>query len=940
MYTVCSRGNIRFYWCAALVTVLLAEFAIAGSQWVQFVEQTSQRVVADAAVSTGDSREKDFTWGDVDKDGDIDLISVRKQPFSTAGRYRNVLFMNEAGLLVDRTVEYASAADDGGQGFLDETNDRDVQLADLNGDSWLDIITATTYGEGLAKTISHPRVYINLKNNALGAWQGFRYEEARFPQLPSTPTFCDVGVGDVDDDGDLDLYFADYGDLEDRLLINNGSGHFEDQTESRVTSWLTDASFSTTAEIADLNLDGYADIIKNASLSPYEVRISYNDPSNVGYFDVLNGGLGSGSTYFFSVGNLNNDEWPDMVVVADGSDFYHIGEGVDGSGRATFSQTPLPQSEGIGGSSLIADLDMDGWNDVLVSDVDVDFCCCGFETDTFRNSGGSSPVLTREFGVPWNNVSAYDFAVFDINGDSLNDVVLGGCDGLRVYINATVSVQFDVVGGAPNALAPETETEVLVNVSSEFGDVVPSTVRQHVSVDGGFFVESVLVSLGDGSYRATLPALNCPSAANYYFSAEATNGATYTNPFDAPNVTYSALVSLGADLTLDQRFEGETPGWTVQNIDLTAGAWERVDPVGTMFGGVPAQPENDAGPEGETMCFITQQHTGGSAFSSDVDGGPTILTSPPIDLAGTDAMIEYARWHFTQSGTPDSLKTQVSDNGVDWVDVSETFGTGVGWESHAFRVGALVEPTANVRVRFMVMDGDGSITESGIDNFTVTKLLCDNAAGPEIVHGQPGVSFRDHAFGGYIDPSIESGNGVDIENGINKVVIGFTEAVFAIDGGAVSPSSFEVTQTGIGPAPSVIAVNAIDESTFRLTLSKIIALQEWTTIIASVKNEDGVFIENRGNLGAGINEPNRLDIAYLPGDVNQSGSTSPFDLLRLRLLLHDNYVPQEGLAIDFVDVNRNLQVDAFDLLRFRQIVNGVFPATQVWGNTSMNNPRP
>ena len=42
-------------------------------------------------------------WGDLDKDGDEDLVIVRKQPWTTSGRKRNVLLMNEKGVLTDRT---------------------------------------------------------------------------------------------------------------------------------------------------------------------------------------------------------------------------------------------------------------------------------------------------------------------------------------------------------------------------------------------------------------------------------------------------------------------------------------------------------------------------------------------------------------------------------------------------------------------------------------------------------------------------------------------------------------------------------------------------------------------------------------------------------------------------------------------------------------------
>ena len=78
------------------VCLILATFgpAFGQSGWVEFTDETATRLVADPALGASDTEEKDYAWGDVDKDGDIDIVCVRKEPFTTPGQRPNVLFMN------------------------------------------------------------------------------------------------------------------------------------------------------------------------------------------------------------------------------------------------------------------------------------------------------------------------------------------------------------------------------------------------------------------------------------------------------------------------------------------------------------------------------------------------------------------------------------------------------------------------------------------------------------------------------------------------------------------------------------------------------------------------------------------------------------------------------------------------------------------------------
>ena len=142
-------------------------------------------------------------------------------------------------------------------------------------------------------------------------------------------------------------------------LINNGNGSFTDETTVRVDPWFTDSNFSVHAVIADLNHDGYNDIIKSSALGPYDLRMVYNDRDNEGVFPQANGQiLMTTSGYFVEVGDLNNDGLLDVVNADDGADRYFLNQGNGPDGKVEWISFTLPNSvTGFDNNTVIADLD-------------------------------------------------------------------------------------------------------------------------------------------------------------------------------------------------------------------------------------------------------------------------------------------------------------------------------------------------------------------------------------------------------------------------------------------------------------------------------------------------------------------------------------------------------------------------------------------------------
>lgn len=457
--------NATYAMVAFCAAVACAGIERASAQWVSFTNETGSRLVAPANLPDTSSDEADFAWGDLDKDGDIDLVAVYKQIGTSTGRRPNFLFMNESGVLTDRSVEFASASDVAtSQGFLDLTNDRDVTLVDVNGDTWLDVVTATTLSGGSGGTagtkwISHPRIYINLGETfpGSGVWAGLNFDdENRVPTMPAEPRFCAVSAGDIDNDGDQDLYFGDYQqgfptrpvDLNDRLWINDGTGTFTDETATRMTAEMAESSFGMSTAIEDMNNDGRLDIIKDDALNaPQGISISYNNPNGIpgqdGFFTAYEIAYAN-TPYHVAVGDLNNDGLLDLVVSDDALDYYTLNSGNGGDNLANFAprQTLLGADGGFNSNNIIADLNNDTWNDAIVLSVDVDAPACNRTDRLYENLGNAPGVTLQQTAtatamgfVSSHLMGGHDVAVFDIDGDNDLDLVLGTCSGTWVYIN-------------------------------------------------------------------------------------------------------------------------------------------------------------------------------------------------------------------------------------------------------------------------------------------------------------------------------------------------------------------------------------------------------------------------------------------------------------------------------------------------------------------------
>lgn len=174
--------------------------------------------------------------GDIDGDGDIDAILSRN-----AGR--------ELVLLNDGKGRFEDASAVWMPDVIDIT--QDLKLVDIDGDRDLDLIAGNEPAKG-----GRNRLYINTGASFVDE------TDARLPAPSVSEETRKVAFGDVDSDGDIDLFFANVnfqmpGIARSRLLINDG-GRFRDDTAARLPT-LTQSALD--AQFEDIDGDRDADLL-------------------------------------------------------------------------------------------------------------------------------------------------------------------------------------------------------------------------------------------------------------------------------------------------------------------------------------------------------------------------------------------------------------------------------------------------------------------------------------------------------------------------------------------------------------------------------------------------------------------------------------------------------------------------------------------------------
>ena len=234
---------------------------LINNQGKGFIDGTSVWLPPHSGFTTSGS------FGDIDGDGYLDLVFSD----STSADSVRVLINDSNKKFIDKTAEWLPA--------YNAAFPQKVFLCDFNNDERPDLLVINSLYQ-------QNRLFIN---------DGTKFNDETPSRLPAREGCSNsAALGDVDGDGDIDILILNEGFEKDkngqltsevqrnRLLINDGSGFFTDETSARLPK---DSDFSFDAVFADLDGDSHPEIVVANGLRVIIDEIKKQFPNN--YSQVL-----------------------------------------------------------------------------------------------------------------------------------------------------------------------------------------------------------------------------------------------------------------------------------------------------------------------------------------------------------------------------------------------------------------------------------------------------------------------------------------------------------------------------------------------------------------------------------------------------------------------------------------------------------------------------
>jgi hypothetical protein len=354
----------------------------------EFVREEGDTSLPDSFF-TGVSGQADAQLADLDKDGDLDIVSATSIGSDSVSIWLNdSLSSTSLALRRDARLKSRDA----------NPTTRHILLGDLNSDGSIDILAVNE--------TANNEIWFN---NGQGQFN----ESLALPKVASTEKHTNAALGDLDGDGDLDIVAIDSAGNGNTSVWLQDRGQFSPTSQS-----LRDG---LDAAIGDLDGDGDLDVVIATESKGVTIWINQGN----GTFFDLNKKIDVKTTInAITLGDLDGDSDLDIVLGKDGPNQVWVNDGI-----SNFSLVEAQDvlDDAATQEVILADFNADNALDIL-------FANSNRGNSIWINDGDAHFTRSRNLIGIDNTPSA---AVGDINNNGTLDVILVQPEGNDIFGNSS-----------------------------------------------------------------------------------------------------------------------------------------------------------------------------------------------------------------------------------------------------------------------------------------------------------------------------------------------------------------------------------------------------------------------------------------------------------------------------------------------------------------------